>query len=132
VIAVLGGKRDPRLLPAIDTNGDTNLTDRPFLVGRNTGRGPNYFTTNLRVSRRFPFGPAESRSVQLVFDAFNLFNRVNFKYVNSNTNGVLRLSDMGITDVRVKGRADLPASSFGGFTSAFDPRNIQLGIKITF
>jgi hypothetical protein len=116
----------------VDTNGDTNDTDRPFGVGRNTGRGPNYVSTDLRVSRRFVLGSDNSRSVQLVFDSFNVFNRVNFKEVNSNTNGVLRLSDLGITDVRVTGRADIPASRFRGFTSAFDARNIQLGIKINF
>ena len=70
--------------------------------------------------------------MELIFDSFNLFNRVNFKEVNSNTSGVLRLSDLGITDVRVTGRADLPASSFGGFTSAYDPRLIQLAMKIAF
>ena len=102
----------------VDSNGDSTDTDRPFLVGRNTGRGPGYFTTDSRVSRRFRLGADESRTVQLIFDAFNLFNRVNFKDVNSNTNGVLRLSDLGITDVRVKGRRDLPASSFSAFTSA--------------
>jgi hypothetical protein len=116
----------------VDTNGDTNDNDRPFQVGRNTGRGPGYFATDLRVSRRFPFGPENSHSVQFMFDSFNLFNRTNYKEVNSNTNGVLRLTDLGINDVRVKGQAGLPASSFGAFISAFDPLNIQLGLKINF
>jgi hypothetical protein len=116
----------------VDTNGDSNDTDRPFLVGRNTGRGPGFFTTDLRLSRRFSFGPERTQSLELIFDCFNVFNRVNFKEVNSNTSGVLRLSDLGITDVRVTGRADLPASSFRGFTSAYDPRLIQLAMKIAF
>jgi hypothetical protein len=116
----------------VDTNGDTNDTDRPFRVGRNTGRGPGFFAVDLRVSRRFRFGTAGGRSAELIFDSFNLFNRVNFKDVNSNTNGVLRLSDLGIDDVRVEGRAGLPASSFGAFTSAYDPRVIQLAIRINF
>jgi hypothetical protein len=116
----------------VDTNGDTNDTDRPFGVGRNTGRGPGFFTVDLRVSRRFSFGTENKRSIDLILDSFNLFNRVNFKEVNSNTNGVLRLSDLGITDVRVQGRAGLPASSFGAFTSAYDPRVIQLAAKINF
>ena len=116
----------------VDTNGDTNDTDRPFLVGRNTGRGPNFWTTDLRLLRRFRFGAETQRSLELIFDSFNVFNRVNFREVNSNTNGVLRLSDLGITDVRVHGRADLPASRFGGFTSAYDPRIIQLALKINF
>src|SRR5262245_27361532 len=93
----------------VDTNGDTNDTDRPFLVSRNTGRGPDFFTTDVRLLRRFRFGAESPSSLELIFDSFNLFNRVNFRDVNSNTNGVLRLNDLGITDVRVKGRADLPA-----------------------
>ena len=116
----------------VDTNGDTNDTDRPLGVGRNTGRGPGFFTVDLRLSRRFPFSRDNPRSVELIFDSFNLFNRVNYKDVNSNTNGALRLSDLGLTDVRVQGRADLPASTFGAFTSAYDPRVIQLAVKINF
>ena len=116
----------------VDTNGDTNDTDRPFALGRNTGQGPGFFSVDMRVLRRFRFASDSSRSLELILDAFNLFNRVNFKEVNSNTNGVLRLTDLGITDGRVKGRADLPASSFGAFTSAYDPRIIQLAIKIQF
>lgn len=116
----------------VDTNGDTNYTDRPFLVGRNTGRGPDFVDVDLRLSRRFRFGGEGAHSLELIFDCFNLFNRVNFREVNSNTSGVLRLSDFGITDVRVTGRAELPASSFRGFTSAYDPRLIQLAMKIAF
>jgi Carboxypeptidase regulatory-like domain len=116
----------------VDTNGDTNDTDRPFLVGRNTGHGPDFFSADLRLLRRFRFGAESPRTLELIFDSFNLFNRVNFREVNSNTKGVLRLSDLGITDVRVKGRSGLPGNRFGGFTSAYDPRIIQLAIKINF
>lgn len=116
----------------VDINGDTNDNDRPFAVGRNTGRGPGFFAVDLRVARRFRLGSDGRRSVELIFDSFNLFNRVNFKEVNSNTNGALRLSDLGITDVRVTGSAALKASSFGAFTSAYDPRVLQLAIKLNF
>ena len=120
------------LTTGIDTNQDGNNNDRPFAVGRNTGRGPRYFIVDLRLARRFPFSADGRRSVELIFDSFNLFNRVNFKEVNGSTNGALYLKDLGITGVRVKGRADLPASSFGGFISAFDPRIVQLALKLNF
>jgi Carboxypeptidase regulatory-like domain len=116
----------------IDTNRDTNFNDRPFAVGRNTGIGPGFFTTDLRLGRRIHFGANEPRSLEIILDAFNIFNRVNFKDVNINTGGVLFLDQLGITDVRVRGSADKAANRFGGFTSAYDPRIVQLGLKFNF
>ncbi len=116
----------------LDVNMDINYNDRPFAVGRNTGIGPGYFTTDLRLGRHLRFNSDGSRSLELIFDAFNLFNRVNFKEVNGNTYGVLSLDQLGITDFRVRGSADLPPSSFGGFISAYDPRIIQLAVKFNF
>ena len=116
----------------IDVNMDNNFNDRPFAVGRNTGLGPGFFALDLRLGRRIRFGADESRSLEILLDAFNIFNRVNFKEVNSITGGVLFLDQLGITDVRLRGSADKPASSFSGFTSAYDPRIIQLGLKFNF
>jgi Carboxypeptidase regulatory-like domain/TonB-dependent Receptor Plug Domain len=116
----------------IDVNQDSNANDRPFAVGRNTGIGPGYFTVDLRLGRRFRFNHDGWRSLEVSFDAFNLFNRVNFKEVNANTYGVLYLDQLGITDFRMRGRADLPPSSFGGFISAYDPRIIQIAVKFNF
>jgi len=125
----------------IDVNSDNNSNDRPYVtntpapagaVGRNTGKGAAFYSVDLRLARRFPFSPDSPRAVEVSLDAFNLFNRVNFKEVNGNTNGVLFLNQLGLTDVRVQGRASIPASSFGGFVSAYDPRILQLALKITF
>jgi len=65
-------------------------------------------------------------------ELIRIFNRVNFKDVNNNTGDVLFLDQLGITDVRVRGSADKAASSFGGFTPAYDPRIVQLGLKLNF
>jgi hypothetical protein len=116
----------------IDINSDGNNNDRPFAIGRNTGRGADYFTLDLRLARRFRYGKDEARSVELIVDAFNLFNRVNFKEVNGDTGGALRLSELGISDARVEASAAIPASKLGGFISAYDPRIIQLAVKINF
>src|SRR6266545_2961608 len=116
----------------IDVNMDSNANDRPFAVGRNTGIGPGFFTTDLRLGRRIRFGADELRSLEILLDAFNIFNRVNFKDVNNNTGGVLFLDRLGITDVRLRGSADIRPSSFGGFTSAYEPRIFQLGLKLNF
>ena len=120
------------LVTGIDTNLDNNNNDRPYAVGRNTGVGPGFFAVDMRIGRRLRLGADNSHSFEFIFDAFNLFNRANFKEVNGNTSGVLYLNQLGISDVRVKGSADIPASSFGGFTSASDPRIVQLAVKFNF
>lgn len=120
------------IVSGIDINLDNNNADRPAMVGRNTGIGPGYFTVDMRIGRRLRFGTDSPRSMEFIFDAFNLFNRVNFRSVNSNTAGILYLDQLGISDVRLKGRADISASRVGGFTSAFDPRIIQLALKLNF
>jgi Carboxypeptidase regulatory-like domain len=116
----------------IDVNLDSNNNDRPFAVGRNTGLGPLFFTTDLRVGRRIRFSADKPFALELIFDAFNLFNRANFREVNNVTSGVLFLSQLGETDVRISGETDNTASQFCGFTSAFAPRVIQIGAKLNF
>ena len=116
-----------------DVNLDTNNNDRPVTVGRNTGLGPWSVTTDLRVGRRMRFRSDKPLSLELMFDAFNLFNRTNFKEVNNITNSALRLDQLGEDGgVRLKGELDNKSSDFCGFTSAFAPRTIQLGAKLTF
>jgi hypothetical protein len=75
-------------------------------AGRNTVRGPNFWTFDLAASKSFSIG-GEAR-VQLRLEAFNLFNRANFTAPNG-----LRTS-----------------SAFGTITSTLDPRQLQLGIKV--
>jgi len=116
----------------IDVNLDTNNNDRPFAVGRNTGLGPRFFTTDLRVGRRIRFSADNPLALELIFDAFNLFNRTNFKGVNNITSGVLYLDQLGVTDVRINGVPKNTASQFCGFTSAYDPRVLQLAVKLNF
>src|SRR5262249_42758232 len=115
-----------------DVNLDTNNNDRPFAVGRNTGLGPVFFSTDLRVGRRIRFKADSPVALELIFDAFNLFNRTNFKDVNNITGGVLFLNQLGETDVRLTGILRNTASQLCGFTSAYEPRVIQIGAKLNF
>ena len=112
------------LLVGADINGDRHsTTDRPPFAGRNTGLGPDFWTVDLRLSKRI--NVSESANINFMAEAFNLFNRLNFQSVN-NTVGSMR----GPFDV--KGRKDLGPSQPLGFTSAFDPRRIQLGLRLNF
>lgn len=117
----------------IDVNLDNNLNDRPYALGRNAGIGPGFFSVDMRLGRRIRFNRDGSRSLEFMVDAFNLFNRVNFKDVNGITYGQLYLDQLGyISGSSIHGSAALSPSSFCGFTSAYDPRIIQLAVKINF
>jgi len=101
-----------------DANGDSNSSsDRPFIngsiVGRNALRGPRVETVDLRMEKRIPI--REGISLDFLGEAFNLFNHVNYTGVNT-----------------VWGTGLTPTSSFGEFTSAGAPREIQLGLKLYF
>ncbi len=122
------------LLAGIDVNGDRSTNgDRPLLrlngvdqgpIGRNVGKGPSFATFDMRVTKRIGF--SESMSLDLTVEAFNLFNRLNFASVNNTVGGFFP------TTVDVRGRRDVGPSAPLGFTSAFDPRRIQLGAKFRF
>ena len=96
-----------------DRNLDTNNNDRPLGVGRNTGRGFNFASLDLRVSRKIRL--TERFSLQLLAEGFNVLNRSNFGVPN-NTFG------SGAT----------PLATFGQPTQAFDPRQFQFGMRLSF
>jgi hypothetical protein len=83
------------------------------------------------VGRQVRFNGDSPLGMEFIFDAFNLFNRTNFKEVNNITNTII-LDPLRFPDVRVKGNSAIPASRFSGFTSAYDPRIIQLAAKFNF
>ncbi|MDW8355407.1 MAG: hypothetical protein RMK57_12860 [Bryobacterales bacterium] len=65
--------------------------------------------------------------MELIAEGFNLFNRTNFKTVN-NTVGDVPLATLPRPLVGRRGTPTDPLS----FTSAFDPRQFQFGLKIHF
>jgi len=77
-------------------------------LGRNTFRGPRYLTLDASLTRAVRLG--ESKSLQLRLDAFNALNNVNLFLPN----------------------ADLSLPTFGKSTQAFDPRNLQAGVRFMF
>ena len=108
------GSRLPfNVLLGTDRNLDTNNNDRPLGVGRNTGRGFDFASLDLRASKRFKL--TERVDLQLIAEGFNILNRANFGVPN-NTFG------SGVT----------PLPSFGQPTQAFDPRQFQFGMKVSF
>lgn len=108
------GSRLPfNVLFGSDRNLDSNNNDRPLGVGRNTGRGFDFVSLDLRVSRKFRL--SERVDLQLLAEGFNVLNRANFGVPN-NTFGA------GVN----------PLPSFGQPTQSFDPRQFQFGMKLSF
>jgi hypothetical protein len=76
---------------------------------RNSVRGPYVWQVDFAASKRVAM-PWRDSNVELRLEAFNLFNRVNFRAPNGNRS----------------------AAAFGTITSTYDPRQLQLGIKVNF
>jgi len=112
------------LLAGTELNNDRhNTTDRPAFAGRNTGIGPTFWSVDMRLSRRFKIN--DRASLDAMAEAFNLFNHLNYASVN---NVVGAISG----PFNLSGRNDRGPSDPLGFTSAFDPRRMQLGVRLTF
>jgi len=112
------------LLAGYDLNQDRNdQTDRPAFAGRNTGTGPAYWAIDIRLARSFAVG--ERRKLDFTAEAFNLLNHLNFSSVN-NIVGNMR------GPYNVTARDDRLPSQPLGFTSAFESRKIQLGVRLSF
>jgi hypothetical protein len=73
---------------------------------RNNVRGPNFWQFDAAATKNLPLGGSARLQVRL--EAFNLFNRVNFTPPAANRSN----------------------TSFGTITSTFDPRQVQLGVKV--
>jgi hypothetical protein len=96
-----------------DRNFDTSVNDRPVGVGRNTGRGFDFASLDIRLSRRFSL--SERTVVEAMIESFNTLNRSNLQLPN-----------------RTFGPGPIPLRGFGAPTAAGDPRQIQLGVRVSF
>jgi hypothetical protein len=127
-IAAIGSGRPFNIVAGSDLNGDGDggspSPDRPRRVpgdastsiGRNAGRLPSQATCDVRATKELRvYGGVKA---ELMVDVFNLFNRTNFIDVQ-----------------RVFGTGSYPQSpipTFGQFTQAAAPRQVQLGVKLLF
>jgi hypothetical protein len=96
-----------------DRNFDTSFNDRPVGIGRNTGRGFDFVSLDLRVSKRIRF--SEHAALEVLAESFNTLNRTNFQIPNNTF-----------------GTGPVPLASFGRPTAAGDPRQIQFGMRLSF
>jgi hypothetical protein len=124
-IVTVGSGRPYNILAGVDLNGDGDggatdrargtLSDITTSVRRNDGTLSTEAAVDLRLARRFAMGQV---TVDGIFEVFNLFNRTNYTAVNN-----------------VFGTGSYPASpapTFGQFTQAAAPRQVQLAFKLGF
>src|SRR5262249_47310794 len=95
--------------------------DRPGNLPRNFLRGGSFFQVDLRGAKTFNIGKGR---LELIFEAFNLFNRDNFNFRPGTVNRVLDFSD-------AQTLADSLAA-LGTATETFQPFQAQFGIKFDF
>lgn len=105
------------ILSGTDRNGDTNSNDRPIGVGRNAGSGFNFHSLDMRLERAFQV--REGLRVLASVDAFNLLNHRNSQVPNAVFGSNLFLPGNAL-------------ATFGAPTAVGDPRQVQLGLKVSF
>jgi hypothetical protein len=97
------------------TGGQTLQTTaaRPTGVGRNTGKGFNYASLDMRLSRRIAV--TDRINAEALAESFNVLNRTNLQFPNNTF-----------------GTGTAPLATFGRATNAADPRQMQLGLRLSF
>jgi hypothetical protein len=118
-----------------DANRDGNdMNDRLPGVSRNAYVGPDYFTSDLRLSRQFPV--SDRMKVELLAESFNFTNRDN-KRVDITDDGFVNAAGQFVPyNTTVSGKQYpayfLGSSSFLTPNSAYAPRQVQFGIRFAF
>ncbi|HSF23959.1 MAG TPA: carboxypeptidase regulatory-like domain-containing protein, partial [Blastocatellia bacterium] len=124
-----------------DVNGDLNTTDRPFYAPRNSGRGENFYSVDLRMSKIFHLRRnSEAPRMEFIVEATNLLNHVNYLRVNDIVCGTTAQPGFingcdpkfltGPFDF--KGMRGLPPTAPLGFVTAAPQRQFQFGLKFEF
>jgi len=118
-----------------DANQDGNgLNDRLPGYRRNSFTGPNYFSTDLRLTRQFNLH--ERYKLELTAESFNLFNRANKRVAitsSSFTSQAATFVQGNVTtgNTYYPGYYQQPANSLKP-NAAYAPRQMQLGVKFAY
>jgi hypothetical protein len=110
-----------------DANGDGfPVNDRVGIEPRNTFEGDGLQSVDLRIARSFDFG--ERGKLQLIGEAFNLFNRLNIRFFNT-VYGAPDFIPAGTPGTFLEGS---PNPSYGTPRAIFNPRQIQFAVRYSF
>jgi hypothetical protein len=118
-----------------DANGDIfPNNDRVGIEPRNTFIGDNFRSVDFRIGRTFPF--REKRSLEVIAEAFNLFNTTNIRFFNT-VYGAADFCPVDPTALFCNGanpgsREGSPNPLYGTPRAVLNPRQIQLAVKFNF
>jgi hypothetical protein len=118
-----------------DANGDVfGNNDRVGSEPRNTFKGDSLQTIDIRLERTFPI--RERFKLQLMVEAFNLFNTVNVHYFNTSYGAAdfcpFDPGAPGCAGVTQFFREGSPNQSYGTPSAVFNPRQLQFVARVMF
>ena len=134
-IVTLGSGRPFNATMAGDANQDGNTyNDRLPGYKRNAFIGPNYFTTDLRVTRNLQL--SDRIRLELLAESFNVTNRTNDRMVISDDGFYNSAGQFVAYSTKVNGKM-YPGqfqvnSRFLLPTNAYAPRQLQLAVRLNF
>jgi hypothetical protein len=134
-VLTAGSGRPINATMAGDPNGDGNIyNDRLPGYGRNAFIGPDYFSTDMRVTRSVRC--SERVVLNFIAESFNLFNRTNSR-VDISDDGFYNAAGQFVAySTSVKGTLYpgefLMNSQFLTPTNAYAPRQVQLSLRLSF
>jgi hypothetical protein len=134
-VVTYGSGRPENVMVSGDPNQDGNdANDRLPGAARDSFIGPNYATTDARLTRRLYV--RERIKLDLVVDSFNLFNRDNKRVLitenglESDTAYFVKISnELGVN--YYPGHFQIPRNPLQP-TNAYSPRQLQLALKMIF
>lgn len=119
----------------LDTNGDGfPINDRVGVEPRNTFKGDSFQSVDLRISRVFKIN--ERLALQGLAESFNTLNTLNVRFYNT----VYGAADFCPVDPGANGcagatqffREGSPNPNYGTPRAVFNPRQIQLALRLTW
>ena len=134
-VVTFGSGRPVNATVSGDPNQDDNdLNDRLPGYGRNAFLGPDYSTTDLRITRKIRIG--ERYKLEFTAESFNLFNRDNQR-VELTSNGEVASATTFVQDSTTVGNTPFPAyyqqpQNFLKANAAYAPRQVQLALKFIY
>lgn len=103
----------------VDCPAGTSSFPANGTLGRNFGITHNYFSVDMRLTKKIKFG--ERFGLDIIAEGFNMFNRFN----EAAANGDYRV-------VNSFGQRAKNGRYYSQSTAAFDPRQFQFGLKLSF